>query len=87
MTGNNSQPETVISIRNLTRKFGSFTAVDTISFDIHKGEIFGLLGPNGAGKTTTINMICGLLTPTSGNIEFARQRSLSEIKSLTGYCP
>ncbi len=87
MPGNNSQHETTISIQNLTRKFGTFTAVDDVSFEVRKGEIFGLLGPNGAGKTTTINMICGLLIPTAGSIEFTRQRSLNEIKSLTGYCP
>ena len=60
--------EVIISIRELCKKFGSFTAVKDVSFDINKGEIFGLLGPNGAGKTTTIRMICGLLTPTSGEI-------------------
>jgi ABC-2 type transport system ATP-binding protein len=56
----------IIEIQNLTRKFKQLTAVDSISFDIYKGEIFGFLGPNGAGKTTTINMLCTLLTPTSG---------------------
>ena len=80
-------PEIAISINHLTRKFGSFTAVDDISFEVHRGEIFGLLGPNGAGKTTTINMICGLLIPTSGNIEFTGEHSLKKMKSLTGYCP
>jgi len=51
---------------NLTKKFGNFTAVDSISLNIQKGEIFGLLGPNGAGKTTTFKMLCGLLKPTAG---------------------
>jgi ABC-2 type transport system ATP-binding protein len=46
---------------NLTKVFGAFTAVDGISFDVEKGEVFGLLGPNGAGKTTTIKMLCTLL--------------------------
>lgn len=55
-----------IEAKNLTKKFGSFTAVDNISFAINKGEVFGFLGPNGAGKTTTIRMLCGLLIPTSG---------------------
>jgi ABC-2 type transport system ATP-binding protein len=55
-----------ISINNLTKKFGSFTAVNGISFDIPKGKIFGFLGPNGSGKSTTIRMICGVLRPTSG---------------------
>jgi ABC-2 type transport system ATP-binding protein len=56
-----------IQVENLTKRFGDFTAVDSISFDIKKGEIFGLLGPNGAGKTTTISMLSTLLEPTSGN--------------------
>ncbi len=57
-----------IELQNVTKKFGDFTAVDDLSFDVKKGEIFGLLGPNGAGKTTTIKMITGLLKPTSGKI-------------------
>ena len=55
-----------VEARNLTRRFGSFTAADSISFKISRGEIFGLLGPNGAGKSTTFKMMCGLLRPTSG---------------------
>jgi len=59
----------VIDIKNLVKKFGSFTAVNGISLNIKEGEIFGILGPNGAGKTTTINMLLGLITPTSGTIK------------------
>lgn len=55
-----------IEIRNLTKKFGNFTAVDSISFDVRKGEIFGFLGANGAGKTTAMRILCGLSRPTSG---------------------
>jgi ABC-2 type transport system ATP-binding protein len=55
-----------IKVKDLTRKFGSFTAVDHMSFDVAEGEIFGFLGANGAGKSTTIRMMCGLLKPTSG---------------------
>ena len=55
-----------IEVIGLTRRFGSFTAVDQVSFDVKKGEIFGFLGSNGAGKSTTIRMLCGLLRPTSG---------------------
>lgn len=55
-----------ITIQNLTKKFNGFVAVDKISFDIKKGEVFGLLGPNGAGKTTTISMLSTMLKPTSG---------------------
>lgn len=56
----------IIEVRNLVKKYGSFTAVKGISFDVEAGEVFGFLGPNGAGKTTTINMLCVLLRPTSG---------------------
>lgn len=56
----------IIEVKNLTKKFGKFTAVDNISFDVKQGEIFGFLGPNGAGKTTTISMLTTLLKPTSG---------------------
>jgi ABC-2 type transport system ATP-binding protein len=59
-------PNHAIIARNLTRKFGSFVAVDRISFEVARGEIFGFLGANGAGKSTTIRMMCGLLKPTSG---------------------
>src|SRR5690349_17087280 len=55
-----------IRVEHLTRKFGRFTAVDDVSFDVGRGEVFGFLGANGAGKSTTIRMLCGLLTPTSG---------------------
>ena len=59
--------ETVISVQNLTKRFGSFTAVDNISFEVYRGEIFGFLGANGAGKTTAMRMLCGLSYPTSGS--------------------
>jgi ABC-2 type transport system ATP-binding protein len=58
--------EYVVEINGLTKKFGDFTAVNSISFAVEKGEIFGFLGPNGAGKSTTIKMLCGILMPTSG---------------------
>src|SRR5205807_8398732 len=62
MNGNGWAVET----ENLVKTFGSFVAVDNVSLQVPKGEIFGFLGPNGAGKSTTIRMLCGLLTPTSG---------------------
>jgi ABC-2 type transport system ATP-binding protein len=59
----------VLKVSRLTKRFGGFTAVDEVSFEIRPGEILGLLGPNGAGKTTTIQMLLGVVTPTSGSIE------------------
>jgi ABC-2 type transport system ATP-binding protein len=61
-----STNQIAVEVENLVKRFGDFTAVDNISFQIKKGEVFGFLGPNGAGKTTTIKILCGLLTPTSG---------------------
>ena len=60
-----------IEVKNLTKKFDGFTAVDNITFKVERGELFGLLGPNGAGKTTTINMLSTLLNPTSGYAKVA----------------
>lgn len=60
-----------VEVTGLTKKFGDFIAVDNVSFQIPKGEIFGLLGPNGAGKTTTIRMLCGVLIPTIGELKVA----------------
>jgi len=76
----------MIKIEGLKKKFGEFTAVDGLSLDISRNEIFGLLGPNGAGKTTTINMICGLLPPSEGLIRFDIDKG-HDHKSLIGYCP
>ncbi len=58
---------TAVSVQNLEKKFGEFTAVNRINFQVKEGEIFGFLGPNGAGKSTTIRMLCGIISPTSGN--------------------
>src|SRR3989454_12785153 len=55
-----------VTVDNLLKTFGAFIAVDHVSFEVHKGEIFGFLGPNGAGKSTTIRILCGLLAPSSG---------------------
>jgi ABC-2 type transport system ATP-binding protein len=63
--------EAVVQVRDLVRCFGAFTAVDHVSFEVHRGEIFGLLGPNGAGKTTTFRMLCGLLPATGGTLRVA----------------
>lgn len=64
-------PENVISVQNLTKRFGDFTAVDQISFEVKRGEIFGFLGANGAGKTTAMRMLCGLSLPTEGKATVA----------------
>jgi ABC-2 type transport system ATP-binding protein len=77
-----------IEVKNLTKKFGDFVAVDGVSFEIPRGEIFGLLGPNGAGKTTTIRMLCGLLLPSAGDgtvLGFDVRRQPEEIKRRIGY--
>ncbi len=63
--------EPVVQVQDLLRKFGSFTAVDHLSFEVRRGEVFGLLGPNGAGKTTTFRMLCGLLPATGGTLRVA----------------
>ena len=78
----------VISVRNLTKCFGDFVAVDHISFDVYRGEIFGFLGANGAGKTTAMRMLCGLSFPTSGDGSVAGCDVRSEgerIKRHIGY--
>ena len=60
--------ETVISVKDLTKKFGNFTAVDHITLQVRRGEIFGFLGANGAGKTTAMRMLCGLSLPNGGRL-------------------
>ncbi len=71
-----------VKVEHLTRQFGSFTAVDDVSFQVKKGEIFGFLGPNGAGKSTTIRMLCGLLSPSSGTGTVAGYDILSETEQI-----
>jgi len=78
----------VIDVRDLVRKFGEFTAVDSTTFNVKRGEIFGLLGPNGAGKTTTFRMLCGLLPATSGHAEVAgmdMRKARAEARQRIGY--
>ena len=80
--------EQVIKTNNLTKKFGSFTAVDNISFYVNKGEIFGFLGANGAGKTTAMRMLCGLSKPPSGTGSVAGcdiSKEYEKIKKNIGY--
>jgi ABC-2 type transport system ATP-binding protein len=73
-----------IRVRELTRRFGAFTAVDAVTFDVRRGEIFGFLGPNGAGKTTTLKMVTGLLAPTSGTAEVAGLDVVREARAVRG---
>ena len=78
----------VIEVNNLTKTFGSFTAVDHITFDVEQGEILGFLGANGAGKTTAMRMLCGLLIPTSGKgrvAGFDIYKETDKIKQSIGY--
>lgn len=80
--------EKVITAHNLTKQFGDFTAVDNITFEVHKGEIFGFLGANGAGKTTAMRMLCGLSLPTSGEATVAGfdvYKENERIKKNIGY--
>src|SRR6478736_1263587 len=80
--------QSIISTHKLTKRFGDFTAVDAISFDVQKGEIFGFLGANGAGKTTAMRMLCGLSLPTSGKASVAGfdvYRENEKIKKNIGY--
>tara|TARA_R110001583_G_scaffold114468_2_gene264956 strand:+ start:1279 stop:2019 length:741 start_codon:yes stop_codon:yes gene_type:complete len=78
----------VIKVENLTKKFGDFTAVNAISFEVKKGEIFGFLGANGAGKTTAMKMLIGISKPTSGNAQVANfdvYKNPDDIKKNIGY--
>ncbi len=80
----------MIEVRNLTKKYGDFTAVDAISLEVRRGEIFGFLGPNGAGKTTTIRILAGLSLPTSGVALIDGLDVVKDglrIKAMTGYVP
>ena len=84
----NSAPQSIIAVHQLTKKFGDFTAVDAISFEVHRGEIFGFLGANGAGKTTALKMLTGLLKPTSGSAnvtDFDVVRYPDKVKQRIGY--
>jgi ABC-2 type transport system ATP-binding protein len=81
-------PETIIEVRELVKKFGTFTANNRLSFDVYKGEIFGFLGANGAGKTTAIRILCGLSSPTSGIVNvagFDAHKQAELIKKNIGY--
>jgi len=83
-----NETDIAVSVENLEKKFGEFTAVNKINFQVKKGEIFGFLGPNGAGKSTTIRMLCGIYTPTSGKGQvggFDIVKEQHKIKQNIGY--
>ena len=85
MTTSNSD---AVSVNDLEKRFGTFVAVNKITFSVKRGEIFGFLGPNGSGKSTTIRMLCGILIPTSGHGRVAGYDIFSEseaIKKSIGY--
>src|SRR6195256_4581469 len=80
--------ETVIQAEKLTKRFGDFIATNEITFEVHKGEIFGFLGANGAGKTTAMRMLCGLSIPSSGKATIAGfdvYKQTEQIKKNIGY--
>lgn len=83
-------PDVIVSVKNLVKQYGNFTAVSDISFDVQRGAIFGLLGPNGAGKSTTFSVIASLLLPTSGSATvggFDVTHDVAEVRKIIGYMP
>jgi ABC-2 type transport system ATP-binding protein len=87
MTGNDPPGEPVLDVREVTKLFGDFRAVDNVSFSLPAGSICGFLGPNGAGKTTTIRMILEILKPTHGSITVLGRPSALEVRHRIGYLP
>jgi ABC-2 type transport system ATP-binding protein len=83
MTGNS----VMLNVRDVRKVFSSVVAVDRVSFEVNRGEVFGLLGPNGAGKTTTIRMILNILPPDAGTILFDGQPFTDQTRNLVGYLP
>ena len=83
-----NEKEVTLRVDRVTKKFGDFTAVDDLSFDVRAGRVFGFLGPNGAGKTTTIRMIVGITRPDTGTISYGFASSdSSELQNQIGYLP
>ncbi|HQU84602.1 MAG TPA: ATP-binding cassette domain-containing protein [Pyrinomonadaceae bacterium] len=82
-----SENNTTLKVENVTKRFGDFTAVEDLSFDVKAGRVFGFLGPNGAGKTTTIRMIVGITIPDEGKVELFGEKVTSELQNRIGYLP
>ena len=82
-----SEQNVTLRVENVTKRFGDFTAVEDLSFDVRAGRVFGFLGPNGAGKTTTIRMIVGITAPDEGKIELFGERMSASLQDRIGYLP
>lgn len=79
--------EISVSLKNVTKRYGAFTAVDSLSFDVAKGEIYGFLGPNGAGKTTSLRMMLDIIKPTEGAVRILGSDSAVSVRRRIGYLP
>lgn len=82
-----SENNITLRVENVTKRYGEFTAVSDLSFDVKAGRVFGFLGPNGAGKTTTIRMIVGITAPDEGHIELFAERISNQSQNRIGYLP
>src|SRR5258708_19293886 len=82
-----SENNATLRVENITKRFGDFTAVEDLSFDVRAGRVFGFLGPNGAGKTTTIRMIVGITAPDNGRIRLFGKHMSANLQDKIGYLP
>src|SRR5688572_5783062 len=76
-----------VKVGNVSKRFGDFTAVEDLSFEVRPGRVFGFIGPNGAGKTTTIRMVVGITAPDEGTIELFGERMSAHLQDRIGYLP
>src|SRR5690242_21197648 len=89
-TGNNAAPASMIRLENVTKRYGQMAAVDNVTLDIARGEVFGFIGPNGAGKTTTIKMLATLMLPNQGTLTvggYDVEREPMAVRRIIGYMP
>ncbi len=82
-----NEKNVTLRVENVSKRFGDFSAVEDLSFEVRAGRVFGFLGPNGAGKTTTIRMIVGITVPDEGSIELFGNKMSSELQNRIGYLP
>ena len=88
LSNDRSMYEPAVSVKNVSKRFGDRTAVDDVSFEVKRGEVYGLLGPNGAGKTTLLSILAGVVNPTSGTVRILGTSPLdSKTRGLVGFCP